>query len=117
MFIFIWRGRGYLVLLAAIAAFVVTALVASALGFRDATLPTYGVEIIVTAIMFVPIWIYGKKWNSSERVLIDKATGIEFTVSPRHSAFGVPMQYWAMIWPPLIVLILGYAMSEQWLKR
>jgi hypothetical protein len=116
-FIFVWRGRGYLVLLAAISAFVLTAVVASALGFRDATLPTYLIEIAATAAAFVPIWIYGNKWNSMERVLIDKATGEEFTVRGRHSAFGIPMQYWALIWPAVITAILGYAIFKPLLDR
>lgn len=112
MFIFVWRGRGWLVLLAAIAAFVITAIVADALGFRDATPPTYFVEILSTVAMFVPIWIYGNKWNAVERVLIDKATGEEFTVRGRHSAFGIPMQYWALIWPVVLVAILGYTVAK-----
>src|ERR1700722_10946569 len=98
MFLLVWRGRGYLVFLAAIAAFVLTAAIALALGYRDATIQTYVVEIIVTAILFLPIWIYGKRWNSVERVLIDKRTGNEVVIRGRHSAFGIPMQYWAIIW-------------------
>jgi len=117
MFILIWRGRGYLVFLAAISGFVLTAIVANALGFRDATLPTYLVEIAATAAVFAPIWVFGNKWNSVERVLIDKATGEEFPVRGRHSAFGIPMQYWALIWPVVIIGILGFTVSKQLLGR
>lgn len=113
MVLLIWRGRGYLVFLAAVAAFMLTAIIANAFGYRDATPPTYLIEIMMTAILFVPIWIYGNRWNSVERVFIDKITGDELTIRGRHSAFGIPMQYWALIWPAAVVVILGIAMASK----
>jgi hypothetical protein len=113
MIVLVWRGRGYLVFLAAVAAFVLTAVIANALGYRDATMPTYAVEIIMTAIVFLPIWIYGKRWNSAERVLIDKSTGNEVILRGRHTAFGIPMQYWAIIWPVMIIAILGFTITSK----
>lgn len=113
MLVFVWRGRGYLVFLAAIAALALTAAIAHALGYRDATMPTYAVEIVTTAIIFLPIWIYGKKWNSAQRVLIDKKTGNEIVLRGRHSAFGIPMQYWAIIWPVVVIIILGFTIAAK----
>jgi hypothetical protein len=34
---------------------------------------------------------------SDERVVIDKATGHEFTVSSRHTLFWIPIKYWTFI--------------------
>jgi len=112
MLVLVWRGRGYLVFLAAIAAFFLTAVIANALGYRDATTPTYLVEALTTAALFVPIWFYGNKWNAVQRVLVDKRTGKELTIRGRQSAFGIPMQYWAVIWPSLIVVIIGFAVLK-----
>ena len=113
MLVFIWKGRGYLVFLAAIAALAMTAIIANALHYRDATPPIYAIEILTTTILFVPIWIFGKKWNSTKRVLIDKKTGKEVIFWSRHSAFGIPMQYWAIIWPTVIAVIVGFLIAKQ----
>ncbi|HYS46631.1 MAG TPA: hypothetical protein VEM35_09340 [Rhizomicrobium sp.] len=109
MIILIWRGRGYLVFLAAIAALFLTAGIGSTLGLKDATAPIYAVEFLVTLAVFAPIWFYGRKWNSQSRVLMDTATGEEITFGNNHRAFGIPMQYWAFIIPVLLLVVFALA--------
>jgi hypothetical protein len=101
----VWRGRGYLVPLAIIANLALTALIASALGFRDATIQTYALEFFLAVVLFIPLWVYGKKWNSERRELIDKATGKEFVIGNHHRFFWMPMQYWTVIYPVVLLLI------------
>lgn len=108
MWIFIWQGKGYLVLLAIIADFLLTALIGSALGLQDATVQIYTVEFIIAVLLFIPIWFYGKKLNSQRRTLVDKATGKEVVLGNNNRAFWIPMQYWAIIYPVLLLLIFAF---------
>src|SRR6266481_3060931 len=105
MLLFIWQGKGYLVLLAIIADFILTALIGPALGFQDATIQIYVVEFVLALLLFLPIWFYGKKLNSERRTLIDKATGKEIVIGNYNRAFWIPMQYWAIIYPIVLLLI------------
>jgi ribose/xylose/arabinose/galactoside ABC-type transport system permease subunit len=109
MIILIWRGRGYLVFLAVIAALFLTAGIGSSVGLKDATTQMSVLEVVVTSAVFVPIWFYGRKWNSQSRVLMDVDTGEKFAFGNNHRAFGIPMQYWALIVPPLVLVLLIFA--------
>lgn len=104
--IFIWKGKGGFVFLAIILNFVLTAIIGSYLGFEDATIEIMTLEFILSLLLSIPIWIYGKKWNSEKLELIDKATGNEFIVTGQNTAFWIPMQYWAIIFPSIILLII-----------
>src|SRR3989344_2543796 len=99
MFVFIWTGKGYLVLLAMVADILLTALIGSALGFQDATVQIYILEFLFAVILFSPIWIYGRKWNAESKTLIEKESGKEILLQNAHKAFWIPMQYWAFIYP------------------
>jgi hypothetical protein len=101
----VWQGRGYFVPLAIIADLALTGLIASALGFRDATIQTYALEFFLAVVLFMPLWVYGKKWNSERHELIDKATGKELVIGNYHRFFWIPMQYWAVIYPVALLLI------------
>lgn len=107
--IFIWKGKGGLVFLAIIIDFVLTGIIGPVFGFKDATTQIMLLEFTLAVILFIPIWIYGKKWNSEKRELIDKATGKEFTITNQHQAFWIPMQYWSIIYPAIIILILIFS--------
>jgi ribose/xylose/arabinose/galactoside ABC-type transport system permease subunit len=106
--IFTWRGRGYVALLSVLA----YGLLGGAInGFLKVVLhvpfpiqPILGG--IIGLIVFYYLWIYGKKWNAQTRTLIDKDTGQEIVFKNIHTAFWIPMQYWAIIWPVILVLIL-----------
>jgi hypothetical protein len=104
MVFFVWRGRGYFVILAIIISFIITAALESFLGFRDATVQTGILEFVIGILVFIPVWIYGKKWNVPLE-LINKKTGQEFTIKNPHTFFWIPMQYWAIIYPVLILVI------------
>ena len=80
IFFFVWKGRGYLVLLAMIATILLAAVIGSALGFKDATTQMYVLEFIIAIVLFLPIWFYGTKWNSQTREFIDKKTGQEIVI-------------------------------------
>lgn len=100
MIFFIWSGRGWVVFLAIIASGFLTL---AATGWEE-TARTQLVNFFFGILVSLPIWFYGKKWNSERRILIDKATGQEITTTNQHTAFGIPMQYWAFIFPALLLL-------------
>jgi hypothetical protein len=106
---FIWKGKGGFVFLAIILDFVLTAIFSLLLGFKDATVQIMILEFILAILLFIPIWICGKKWNSEKRELIDKATGKEFMVTNQNQVFWIPMQYWAIIYPVIILLVIIFS--------
>jgi hypothetical protein len=106
MIFFFWRGKGYIVFIGIVCTILLTALVAGALlGFEDATMPTYVIEFSIGSLLFVPIWFYGRKWNKEAYTFTHRTTGTEITIVNPHTAFGIPIQYWAIIWPLLLLLI------------
>jgi hypothetical protein len=40
---------------------------------------------------------------------MDVDTGEKFAFGNNHRAFGIPMQYWALIVPPLVLVLLIFA--------
>ncbi len=104
--IFIWKGKGAFVLVAIIVNFILTALIGPSLGFKDGTTQIVALELIIAILLSIPIWIYGRKWNSEKRELIDKLTGKELIITNQHSFFWIPMQYWAIIYPVIILLVM-----------
>lgn len=107
--IFIWKGKGGFVFLAIILNFILTAIIGSSLGFQDGTIQIMILEFVLAVLLSIPIWIYGKKWNSEKREFIDKATGKEIIVTNQNTAFWIPMQYWAIIFPSIILLVLIFS--------
>jgi hypothetical protein len=103
--IFIWTGRGYLVALAIVVDILLTGFIGSSLGIPDATVRIYVIEFLIAIALFVPVWIYGRRWNSHTQDLIEVSTNKR---NP-HKAFWIPMQYWAIIYP--IALVLCFAVD------
>lgn len=108
IFFFVWKGKGYLVILGMIATVLLAGIIGSAIGFKDATVQMYILEFIIALALFVPLWFYGKELNSKTMELIDKKTGKEFTIKNPHKAFWIPMQYWTIIWPVILLLIFAF---------
>lgn len=90
--IIFWHGRGWLVFVAIIVSlfFSVLFLDGTSLDFQDGTWQNGLLQSIIVIATFLPIWICGKRWNSQ---------------GTAHDAYWIPMQYWAIIWPLLIILI------------
>jgi hypothetical protein len=111
--IFIWTGKGFWVLVCVIADFILTASIGSALGYKDNTLQIFILEFVIAVIVFLPIWFLGKKWNAKSHTFIEKETGKEIVLKNRHKVFWIPMQYWAIIYPILIVLISVLSLTHR----
>lgn len=52
------------------------------------------------------LWPIGRRMNSGGRVLVDKATGQEVILKPRHSLFFIPVQFWSPILAVIAVIML-----------
>jgi hypothetical protein len=83
-----------------------TALIGIQLGLRDDTLPMMFLELAIAGLLCLPLWIWGREWNSQTRQLLDLETGEQLVLAQRHSAFGIPLQYWAIVWPGVVLAIL-----------
>lgn len=105
MILVFWSGRGGLVFLAGILIFALTALINELLGLEDLRLQQ-GVLLASTILISFFILKYGKLWNQPGKVWIDKATGEEFTEKNKHTFFWIPMQYWAIIFPIAVLLLI-----------
>jgi uncharacterized membrane protein YbhN (UPF0104 family) len=112
MFIIIWKGKGILVLGAMILTVILSAVIGILTDIKDTTIQMYLLELITGILLFIPIWIYGKKWNSEKIEFIDKKTGQEFTVKNPHTFFWIPMQYWAIIFPALMIVFFITALIQ-----
>jgi hypothetical protein len=110
MFFIFWRGKGFIALLAAMAFSLVSAIINGAFKFTTSDPETYVVTAVVAAAIFLPLWNYGKKINSQITTLVDKSTGQEYTLKNSHSLFWIPVQYWAIIWPILFIIIFAQTM-------
>jgi len=95
----VWTGRGILSLLVF---FVVTGILIVNL---PAQVADYGFAVgAFSAGAFS--WFMGNKWNSGGETFIHKETGEEIEVSPNHSLFWIPMQYWGFIFGIIGIVIL-----------
>jgi hypothetical protein len=106
--IFIWTRWGILVVLYALAAFVVGGVIGNAAGLGSRRLITIGICELLAA---VAVWFTGVRLNGgADRRLIDPKTGRDVIVRRRHTLFWVQMQYWAPVVALLgvIVLISGF---------
>jgi len=92
--------------------FLFYALTAAAIGLADSdSLDWQHIVLLYVwiAIAFVPVWIYGSRWNAHPLELMDKRTGQDITIKNPHSFIWIPMQYWAIIYPLLVGAILLFA--------
>jgi len=66
---------------------------------------TEGLALIISAPI---IWLVGKKLNHNKKdeVYVNKETGEEVTIGPKHTFFFIPIQYWGLIWGILGILHL-----------
>ena len=107
----VWNGLGFLVFVIAFGFSFVANLITDALmgeGYYDENNWLVAIPLVPSA---VACWFLGNALRKrADRVVIDKETGEELTISrSRHTMFFVPMHWWA---PILIVLALGLLGDE-----
>jgi hypothetical protein len=105
MLVFFWRGKGWLVPVITIGAFIGTQLaVNSILNDQDYYTQNTWPKILAGIIAAAGIWISSYNLNSAKKSFSGDLTGeSEATMSPQHSFMFIPMEYWALI---IIVFIL-----------
>jgi hypothetical protein len=90
----VWRGRGFLVVIIAVAALILTQMAVDGMNSEGYYSAHSFPQILAGIFAAIPIWFLGKKWNDeSDR---------------RHELFFIPMQYWALI---VLALVIWVAMS------
>jgi hypothetical protein len=101
----IWSGRGWLVAVIAVACFLTSELVSEAVLRDQSYYQTHGWPKLAAFLVAAAIvWVLhaGRIFSESARTLVDKETGEEVTLRPRHSLFFIPVRYW-----PLVLAALG----------
>jgi hypothetical protein len=105
----IWSGRGWLVAVIAFACFLLSELVSEAALGDHSYYQTHGWPKLVAFLVAAGIiWVLGaaRVFSESERKLVDKKTGEEVTLTPRHSLFFIPVRFWPFVLAALGVLFL-----------
>lgn len=86
----IWSGKGILSILVFIVACVISLKV----------LPEAHMDLSLVLGCFVSgafSWMFGKKWNNAQRIVIDEETGKQIALRGNHSIFFIKMQYWGIV--------------------
>jgi hypothetical protein len=84
----VWQGRGGVTALIIILSMIIVLVLVNVTGRHGPDWATYFAMAVPAAAANSP---------SDERVVIDKATGREFTLSSRHTLFWIPIKYWTFI--------------------
>lgn len=90
----IWQGRGGITALIIILSIVIVMALVNLTGWHGPDWVTYFAMAIPAAAANAILAAYSP---TGERVVIDKQTGREFTVSSRHTLFWIPIKYWTII--------------------
>jgi len=105
--VIIWRGWGILVAVIAFLGLLAGQLVGTAIfgpvGYEQNATWLVSLGLLVAAVV---LWPIGRRMNSGGRVLVDKATGQEVILKPRHSLFFIPVQFWSPILAVIAVIML-----------
>jgi hypothetical protein len=106
MFFIVWRGWGIIVVPIFLAAMVVAVVVVQGLGAKTPLLIS-SVWAVCAVIAGFGTWFFANRIESQPgRVLIDKASGREFTVKKSAgSLFFVPTKYWAFVGSAFVIFI------------
>ncbi|WP_438482531.1 hypothetical protein [Oleiharenicola lentus] len=95
----IWQGFGFIVPVVGIASTVVTQVLVNAVA-QDRFYYQTHLWPQLAGIWFTALLIYGLARRLDSRpgnVVVEKDTGQEIVVKPRHSFFFIPMKYWAAV--------------------
>lgn len=103
----IWRGWGILVvLIVGLFELIGYTLIVEPLGLDTKSTSADIIGYLLFLPAAVVIWFVGKYLNGkSKRVVIDKETGQEITLPVAHSLFFVRMEYWAIIFAALSIIL------------
>jgi membrane protein implicated in regulation of membrane protease activity len=104
----IWSGFGFLVALIGFGCLVLTQFIANALFQNAAYYQTHGwPKLVAFLIAALLVYFLSRVLERQQgRAMIDKATGREVVLKPRHSLFFVPLKYWPYILVGLGVIAL-----------
>lgn len=94
----IWTGWGILVPIIAFVCLLLTQAVTDAVVGEPGYYSEHDVpKTIALLVAAAAVWFLGRYFNGKPgRRLVDKDTGEEFVVEPRHSLFWIKMEYWAV---------------------
>jgi ATP/ADP translocase len=104
----IWSGLGFLVaaiafLLLLIAEYVTESLFGDEFYYQAHGWP----KLLAFFLAGMVIWPLGKYLNSKQgKIMIEKETGKEVLIKPKHSLFFIPMEYWGPILLALGIIFL-----------
>ena len=103
----IWSGLGFFVLVVAFATLLLVQAVADAVtGVEGYYSAHSGLQMTALLAAAVVLWFLGRYLNSKPgRRLIDRETGEEFVLRPRHTLFWIRMEYWAVALAGLAFII------------
>ena len=93
------EGRGVYTALIIFLSIMSVMLLVESTGWR---VPDWETYVAMAALGAAANAILVANTPTEERVLVDKRTGEEVTLSPRHALFWIPIKYWTFI-------IIGYA--------
>ncbi len=103
---FIWRGFGLAVVGITFVSVLLTEIGIERVFADDEYYQSHGwpklLGLVIAALL---VWLLSKQLGKQPaRTVIDKQTGQELTLTPKHDLFFVPLQYW-----PAILVIAGFA--------
>ena len=104
----IWNGLGFLVVLIAAAALVLTEFVSETITDDDQFYQQHG-WVILIGLLLAAAMTFGLDRllrRQKERVMIDKETGQELVLRRKHSLFFIPVKWW-----PAVFTLLGLAFA------
>ena len=95
----IWSGAGFLVAVIAFAMLLLTELSVEAVYKNDTYYQANGwPKLVAFLISGLIVLLLGRHLNRKQgKVLIEKETGKEVTLKPKHSLFFINMEYWGYI--------------------
>lgn len=95
----LWSGKGYLVIVMALAAILAVNLATDYVLFQPGYYKATGwPKLMGLCLAALPTWWLGVHLNRAKgKVLIDPETGREVILPNNHSLFFLPMQYWAFV--------------------
>lgn len=106
----VWSGLGFLVPAIAFAIWVIMNLMVDGMYGDGADAERVVASAIALLLSAPAIWFSGKALEGPGRVVIDKETGEEMILRPRHTLFFIPMKYWAFPAIAAGLFIIGVAL-------
>jgi ATP/ADP translocase len=104
----IWSGLGFLVAAITFLLLLIAEYVTESLFRDEAYYQAHGwPKLLAFFLAAMVIWPLGKYLNSKQgKIMIEKETGKEVLIKPKHSLFLIPMEYWGPILLALGIIFL-----------